>query len=929
MKQLLPVFLLILLRIPLYGQHIIARQIPFFHQLPSNEIWDVGQDKDGYLWVSTTNGIARYDGYKLQFFRSDYKLPDLLTNNSIICISDNDPYVWIGTRGGINLYDKRSCRIFPFPDDELRDKNIAGITVDRNGLTWIATGGMVYKCTKNTEIVKAYSISDSLKLTGFSINSIYVDKNNDLWVMAYGCGPLKYDASTDSFIAYPRIGNGNVGFIMYQDRADNYWIGTWGEGLWQFFPEKEGAACYKRHHILNARTGESDPIIFSMTQDDTFGYLWLLSYNELYALRLTPEGTLEQVDIHNLLDTHMMYTRIFKDRDGNLWLSSYDMAYTIFFDNSKIDNYPLPQLKERLGWDANLMSLCLDEKGVVWFSQDRYSLCLYDMATDKLAYGKIQNYPDLFETLVMIRSTSKGGVWANERGSSRIVRLVQQDLKISMEEDIHLNSFIPNPGEVRRLYEDRQGNLWIQTDTHILIKPAGLQTIIEAGDRDLPPTWDSSARHSCIDKEGCLWTISSLGKISRSGPTKQTFQAVALENEIADSSVLSLLADRNYVWIVTNKRVIQYDVGTGTLRRYSTADANVSVNVFRNKAVCLDGEGGLYAGGHGGFLHIRPGAAALPAGNRYEAVVTDVRVENRSLFFSGEDGRRANTVDHVYLEPGDRNIEIFFSSLTYSLTPQARIAYMLEGVDTDWVYPDDSKQSAFYNQLGKGTYRFRLKSEYEHGKWMEGTVKLTIEKAPAFYETWYAYCAYALLAGLCIYLILRFYLQRIQRKNRIKFREELNRTKLDYFTNVSHELLTPLTVLSTAVDNMERKTPSGRKQSAILKSNVDRLKRLIQQILDFRKMDMGRMTLNVSYGNIKDFINHICQTSFIPLAQKKGIDLHLDLGKDDLCGYVDFEILDKILYNLLSNAIKYTPEHKRIEVGAQPDHSKEFDALII
>lgn len=111
------------------------------------------------------------------------------------------------------------------------------------------------------------------------------------------------------------------------------------------FSTKEGEECYKRHHIINSRSGETEPIFYSMTQDNTFGYLWLLSYNELYALQYTEEGTLVSVDIHDLVDTHMMYTKIMKDREGNLWLGSYDMAYTIFFDNSKIDNYPLPQLK--------------------------------------------------------------------------------------------------------------------------------------------------------------------------------------------------------------------------------------------------------------------------------------------------------------------------------------------------------------------------------------------------------------------------------------------------------------------------------------------------------------------------------------------------------------------------------------------------------
>ncbi|NDV57199.1 hybrid sensor histidine kinase/response regulator transcription factor [Bacteroides sp. 519] len=970
MKHFLIILLLSSFYIPLCAQHIVARQMPFFHELSSNEIWDVGQDKEGYLWISTTNGLARYDGYKLQFFRSDYKSPALLTNNSIICISDNGPYVWIGTQRGINLFDKETCKIHPFPDPILLDKNINGIIVDGGNYTWVATDGKLYKCTPEAQIIKTYPLTNQQNPENLLvINSIYVDKNNQLWVMAYDSGPLRYDALTDSFVAYPGLGNNTV-FVMFQDQSGNYWLGTWGDGLWQFFPEETGEQCYRKHHIINSRTGQSESLIYSITQDDTFGYFWMLSYNELYALKLTADGILEQVDIHDLVDTHMMYTRIFKDRDGNLWLSSYDMAYTIFFDDSKIDNYPLPQLKERLGWDANLLNLC-GEGNIMWISQDRYGLCLYDMSQNTFSYNDIQNYSSPLETLVMEKSILKKGIWASDRNNSRVMRLTQQNMKIHIEEDVYLNTIVSHPGNVSQLIEDHQGNLWVLTSTHLLVKPVDGGKWIVATEElpmfrlavdDSGNVWGASSNrniysldcstgvitsrvkthapmlqeqeaisHACIDAEGCIWMITSLGHIYKSDKEKQTFESMSLEDDIEDCSVLSLLADKNSVWIVTNKRIIQYDMDRKTVRNYSTSDGNILVNVFRHKAVETDGEGGLYVGGHGGFIHIQSGAASSSDGKYYQPVVTDVKVDNKSIFFTEPytDDKQPNTINRVYLKPGDRNIEISFSSLRYTLNPKSRIAYMLEGVDNDWVYLDYNKHVAFYNRIPKGTYRFWLKSEYEYGKWTDDEVLLTIEQYPAFYETWYAYLFYVVLVALCIYLILRTYSQRIKRKNSIRFREELNRTKLDYFTNVSHELLTPLTVISTATDYIEATDESSNKQTMILKSNVDKLKRLIQQILDFRKMDMGRMALNVSYGNIKDFIIDICQTNFLPLAQKKDIDLQVSVDVCELYGYIDFDKLDKILYNLLSNAIKYTPQNKQIRVIAQLEQKDDGNVLVI
>ena len=163
---------------------------------------------------------------------------------------------------------------------------------------------------------------------------------------------------------------------MHQDRSGNYWIGTWGEGLWQVFPDAlKGGGYYKRREI--GKSG-SEMVVFSIEQDDTFGYLWMLSYAGLHVFRYTDKGILEKVDIHDLVDTHMMYTRSCEDREGNLWLPSYDMAYTIFFDNSNVDNYLLPQLKEQMGWDANILNLCQSRDSIMWFRQDRYELCMYD-----------------------------------------------------------------------------------------------------------------------------------------------------------------------------------------------------------------------------------------------------------------------------------------------------------------------------------------------------------------------------------------------------------------------------------------------------------------------------------------------------------------------------------------------------------------------
>lgn len=945
-------FLLLCLGNDSVWAYMISRQLPFFYQLSSNEIFDIHQDKEGYLWIGTTNGLARYDGYRLQPFRSDYKNLNLLTSNMISTIVDNDWYVWIGTREGLNLYDKQTCRIIPFPDTRFRNRNINYMAAGKDGTVWIATEDKVYKCNPGASVIKEYNLLPMQK-KACAVHSVYIDKQENVWALTGGGGLFRYDAHADSFTGYPPLGKENSPYTMYQDKSGNYWMGTWGEGLWQFFPEEEGEKCYKRHHIINSRSGETEPIFYSMTQDDAFGYLWLLSYNELYALKYTEEGTLEAVDIDDLVDTHMMYTKIIKDREGNLWLGSYDMAYTIFFDDSKIDNYPLPQLKKHMGWDANILNLCLDKDDIMWISQDRYGLCLYDLSRDLFADKGTDDLLNLGEVSIIVKSGQKEGVWIGPRYGSRVMRVSHQNMKIQIEEDIDLGRQFKNPGGIRNLIEDNEGNLWIFTSSNLYVKRPGNYTLT-AMNQDFPimssftsdrkgEIWGISSdrqvyrlnyagnhvsyevkspipvlsgqeevNYTCIDQEGCLWFVSSLGRIFKSDADKRQFESMSLDNRIDDCSVLGLLADEDNVWIITNKKVLQYDIRRKVCMNYATSDGNILVDVFRYRAISRDRQGGLYVGGHRGFIHIQSGSGSSVDKAYFSPAVTDVKVDNKSIFFTGTSAR--NTIHQISLGPDARNIEIFFSPLRYSLGVKARMAYKLEGADKDWVYLDEGKSSAFYNQLKKGTYQFKLKQEYGQGKWTGAEGVLTIVKVPAFYETWLAYVIYVLLAALCVYLTFRIYVRRIKIKNEGRLKEELARTKLNYFTNISHELLTPLTVISCVSEQLEQKVPDVRHQSVILKSNADRLKRLIQQVLDFRKMDVGKMKMDVSQGNISEFIGTICRTNFLPLARQKNIILDMQMEAAEIRGYLDFDKLDKIVYNLLSNAIKYTPEGRHISV---------------
>lgn len=815
MKRIITFLLTITLALyfrPCVAQEIIAKPMPFFSNLTSNEIWDIFQDNTGYLWIGTSNGIARYDGYQLQSFRNDYRTPHLLTNNRISDFAESERFVWIGTRKGLNLYDKKTFQIYPAPDKELCQKNIECIVSAKSKQVWIGSEGHIYRCDSAGNVTRSYYLREVLKMGNASptINSIYEDKAGTIWILMGGSGLCRYDAKKDTFTFFPSMIDIDY-YIMFQDKNGRYWIGSWGNGFWRFQPESREGEYFIPCPIMNPKSKKNEELIYSITQDDSFNYLWVLSYNELYALDVTDDRKITLVDIGDKVDTHKMYTRITKDREGNLWLGSYDMANLVSFDHSGIRHYSVPQLKNDFGWDTNILHMCIDEEDVVWFSQDRLGLCLYDLKKDELIYA---NPPEKIQEInLMVKSYRRMAVWISDRNRPHITRLIRQGNSLVTNYELMLNSIQKNCGSVTQLLEDAAANLWVMTEHNLFIVPSNHKPILckelnkigvshlsidQTGnvwaisnsnhilrlqlDDDLhirqqsapfSTTPEEAAQFSCIDYEGCLWLASSSGLIFKSDKGKDKFELISFDGALDDCTILKMLIDRQYLWIVTNKKILKYNLRTQTFLDYATTDPNIRVHLFRGQAACSDGARGIYAGGHNGFIHIDGKEDTFLYNTEITPEVTDIKVNNRSIFFEKEPSE--NTIQKVFLSPNERNIEVLLSSLEYGLQEKKRIAVKLEGIDKDWVYLNADKHSAFYNKLPKGTYNFRIKYADEANNWKECTSPLVIVQLPAWYETWVAYTIYFLLALGIGYWAQRYYLNRLRKKNAIKLKEELSR----------------------------------------------------------------------------------------------------------------------------------------------------------
>lgn len=973
MKTHIPKFLIcclfcLLSGVPLHAQQMIVNPMPFLDKLPVNSIFNLYQDRQGFFWLGTAYGLERYDGYDIQPFINNYKNPHKLTHNDIRCFAEDDNYLWVGTVQGINLVDKSTYQITSFPDSALQTREIRDLICDQKGNIWVAAGKKLFRCNVRLGVLKEYTLANDP-------NTFFEDRNGDLWFLTWNGDILKYNDRDDSFMQYAHMDNSNP-YRMIQDHQGRYWIATWGQGIWRFDPSSpDRKKILQRQSIVNPIRHSPEQVFFDIVQDDMYGYLWALSHFRLYVFRINEQNELEEVninaikDINNPIDQYKTYSRIIKDQSGNLWLGAYDQGYTITFEKAEIINHTMENIKKRLGVDANVLYFNKDSKGTIWFDQSRYGLCLFDEQTGKITYG---NNADALYSLVVtsiVPSQKEDVVWLGGRNdfSSHIWKATKEQMHISILEEYDLKEVVADPGSITQLVEDDHGNIWIGTTSRLFFKQAGSKKIAELSfdishisdmskdskgnvwiasrdaiyqmayenkpillkhyPKESMPLSDAPIVNICANARD-VWFSTSLGRLLRFDSSEEKMTDETEACGLTGDNILKILLYKDKIWIVCDKYIIRHHPATKENTAYFVNDPNIFVSSFRHSAAFVDEEGCLYAGGHNGFIKILPDRQNTNNKRTGQVLITDVKSDNRSVLFSPAGSETGNSVHKITLSPETRNIEILFSALSYTSGRRIKYAYQLEGADKKWTYIDNGKHSAFYNYLGKGEYTFRLKATDPYGNWMEEEQQLLIRRLPAWYETWYAYSFYTLFIVCIICLLFYAYTKRMEKKNKLKLQEELTQIKLNYFTNISHELLTPLTIISCVADDLEENKESSERQVEILRSNANRLKRLLQQILDFRKVESRKMEISASKSNLSSFVSGIVASNFQSLAHQKSISLSTRID-DGIWGYMDIDKFDKILFNLLSNAIKYTPEHKKINVSLSAIYKEGCRFLVL
>lgn len=546
---------------------------------------------------------------------------------------------------------------------------------------------------------------------------------------------------------------------------------------------------------------------------------------------------------------------------------------------------------------------------------------------------------------------------------------------------LKLTDYVDNSGFPRLFYADSNHNLWVGTTKGILVKPANEKILQDAkfpfvdiigiGEGKDGSLWISTRKQGvynakissdltleeknlrnlkthaegvisdnigaiCVDDNGLVWMGSQDGDVFTYDPQTNKVENLSDMFDMLEEGIFNIITDQlGHIWISTNKRVIEYDPKNGGIMDYSTM-TDVMVNSFMPNSYYKTRSGKILYGGNKGISVFTPYDHLSDNPRRIRTMVSDVKIDGVSSLLEKNNQRFNLRSQIISLNAGDKNIEIDFSSLNYAFPDKIKYAYKMDGVDDDWVYVRGDRQFAFYNQLPKGKRTFYLKTTDVNGLWSNYIAEVQVFKQPAFYETLWAYLFYIVFTLLCLYLFYHRMKRRIQLRHELRIAqidkeksEELVQTKLRYFTNISHDLLTPLTIITCLIDDAEMTNGSRISQLTMIRSNVNKLRRLLQQILDFRKVESGNMKLSVSKSDVISFIDDVCKVNFTPLMRKKNQTFTFLTEDRHLMAYFDRDKLDKIVSNLLSNACKYTANGGDIKLIVDSYWESEYHHLRI
>jgi signal transduction histidine kinase/ligand-binding sensor domain-containing protein/DNA-binding response OmpR family regulator len=930
-----------------YSCRVFRKNYTDSASLLDNNILSLYELPNRKIWVLTMGGACIYNSATEKFDADDdgylqsIGLPSGLMAN--IVKGNNGRYWFLYDNADLYLYSDTDKKAKPFTKkQDLNDPGkITSIKETKDGKLWLVyQNGFLQEYDIDSKKIIASSTAFQNLNKGNGSHRLFIDNDGDIWLWSLNNGVFLFQPRNNSVKqfnekSFPFKLNTNLVTHVVQDNKGLIWVATDHGGVNLIDKKDKCSISHLLHDPKNPRSlGQNS--ITAMYRDDN-GIIWLGTYKQgvsfsnsnivLFPLYRHQESNAKSLPYDDV-------NRFVEDRFGNIWIGT-NGGGLIFFDR-KLKTFKQylhdPHNKNSLSNNV-IVSLCIDHANVLWigtyfgglnsfdgrqFTHYRHS----DSDSSSLANDNVwEIFEDRDRNLWI--GTLGGGLDLFDRATNRFKhKQYQGDL--------------PNPfpfNYISCMLQDKKGNVWVGTSGGIVVFEKDKTTQVfyrrAEGKNDL-----SNSSVICLleDSKGRIWAGTREG-LNLFNEQSKRFQSFTTSDGLPDNMILNMLEDsRQTLWLSTPNglcNVIPKQDKSGlsfSVINYDETN-NLQNREFNDNAALRTRAGELIFGGPFGFNIIDPAAIQQPV-YRPAIIFTGLQILNNSV----EPGELINNrvllqqslsqLQHIDLKYKENVFSVEFTALDFGHSARNKYAYMLEGFNADWLYVDGTHRRVTYTNLNPGHYTLKVKVLSADGVW-SGIKTLQLNIEPPFWRTTMAYVIYTLIVAGLFVLIRRITLDRIhmryevqQQRREAERAHALEQLKTKFFTNVSHEFRTPLSLIMAPLDKIIKQATDEeqKKQLNLVQRNAKRLLNLVNQLLDFRKMEVQEMKLHPSIGDIIRFSKDISH-SFMDIAEKKHIQFSYSSNIDSLEIYFDKDKVEKILFNLLSNAFKYTRDNGMVRIN--------------
>lgn len=927
------------------------------------------QDSYGFMWFGTRNQLNRYDGTHMKVFDCYDPILKQGNNNISALYEDKDKKLWIGTDKGIYIFDPL-YETFTFFNENTSDGIkitdwVSTIQKDLDDNIWIVIPNEgLFRYYEPDRQLFHYSIGNlQMPNQGGNPQCMCVEKNGNIWIGTNGNGVYLFDKSNDTFIQY--LGDKN-GSSLKDEHI--YTMCDYGDELALGIHEGKLCKLNKRKNILSDIHAPDiyRQIIRSVSQFDdelwigTEAGLFIINEKNNHVIQLQEDPMFS----YSLSDD--VVESIYKDKENGVWLGTrFGGANYLASKSFNFECY-VPSNQRNSINSRRLREMKEDTNGNIWIASEDRGLDIFN--TKEQTFKRIEeNGIDRYQnTKILGLYLDENQAWLGFfKNGLDIIQLPNFKIEHFSGKDLNLDE-----SSIYTICEDRFGKLWIGNAWGIFVGSKDIRDFKRLDEFGLSYSYDimedsrgfiwvatlgngvfkynqatkelfhytsntgdslSLSSNSVSDitetSLGEIWFATDRGGICRYNRENDNFTSFSIKDGLPDNVAYKIIEDKEHnLWFGTNNGLVKFNPNNKAIRIFSEKDG-LPIHQFNYKSALASSNGKFYFGGLNGLLSFNPYSFEE---NKFipPVYITQLMINNQPIDLNSTGTPLVKSVSHtkkIKLNHEQSNIGFDFISLSFTAPRANKYAYILEGIDKEWNYTNTNK-SVSYAKLPPGNYTFKVKGSNNDGLWNEEGASIEIEIMPPWWKSNAAKFLYIILTLLLLYYIFSRYIKATEQKHLERQRlfesekeKELYSSKVEFFTNIAHEIRTPVTLINGPLESMLEMNiadPELNKSLKIMSKNTNDLLSLVNQLLDFRKVDSNKFLLNRSNQSISDFLKETF-SHFEHIAQKQNKTMTLSLPAENLIFSFDKSALSKVLNNLFSNALRYSKDFIETELTSE------------